>query len=229
MKTLPSLLVTTLFLLVSATTASAAVVSIGTTAPTEDGADLSTFGTGTPFLDWGSSVIWGDRPARGQTFSLASGTNYELNSITIQSGGNQNSDFSDFNIRVGSVSGTDFTAIRDEDSGAVTDNVATDDYVTFTFDSAVTLTGGVLYGWDIGLENSGGFNPYNTDGGSVGGNRYDSGTTASNGVGDSTISTYTSGNNRLFHADITAVPEPSSFALIAGFFGLTWVMLRRRY
>jgi hypothetical protein len=28
--------------------------------------------------------------------------------------------------------------------------------------------------------------------------------------------------------DFTIVPEPSSFALLAGCFGLTWVMLRRR-
>ncbi|HKK18076.1 MAG TPA: hypothetical protein VJ952_05285, partial [Opitutales bacterium] len=28
--------------------------------------------------------------------------------------------------------------------------------------------------------------------------------------------------------ELTVVPEPGSFALIAGFLGLTWVMLRRR-
>jgi len=30
------------------------------------------------------------------------------------------------------------------------------------------------------------------------------------------------------YADVSPVPEPSSFALLAGCFGLTWVMLRRR-
>ncbi|HKK18426.1 MAG TPA: hypothetical protein VJ952_07065 [Opitutales bacterium] len=30
------------------------------------------------------------------------------------------------------------------------------------------------------------------------------------------------------YADVSPVPEPSSFGLIAGFLGLTWVMLRRR-
>lgn len=30
------------------------------------------------------------------------------------------------------------------------------------------------------------------------------------------------------NVSLTVVPEPSSFALLAGFFGLTWVMLRRR-
>jgi len=42
------------------------------------------------------------------------------------------------------------------------------------------------------------------------------------------------GTNNIFIDDIqitgtaTVVPEPSSFALLAGCFGLTWVMLRRR-
>ena len=29
-------------------------------------------------------------------------------------------------------------------------------------------------------------------------------------------------------ADVVPVPEPSAFALLSGFLGLTWVMLRRR-
>jgi hypothetical protein len=33
---------------------------------------------------------------------------------------------------------------------------------------------------------------------------------------------------RLSSLTVDAVPEPSSFALLAGCFGLTWVMLRRR-
>jgi len=36
------------------------------------------------------------------------------------------------------------------------------------------------------------------------------------------------GGNRVPQLSFTQVPEPSAFALIAGCFGLTWVMLRRR-
>lgn len=37
-------------------------------------------------------------------------------------------------------------------------------------------------------------------------------------------------NNPIFfdNAELSVVPEPNSFALLAGCFGLTWVMLRRR-
>jgi hypothetical protein len=54
-------------------------------------------------------------------------------------------------------------------------------------------------------------------------------TWTSDGSGVLTIGV--SGTNegpRISGMEITVVPEPSSFALLAGCFGLTWVMLRRR-
>lgn len=52
-------------------------------------------------------------------------------------------------------------------------------------------------------------------------------TTNASGVGVVTMSG--SGNNYPINGiQLTVVPEPSSFALLAGFFGLSWVMLRRR-
>ena len=44
-------------------------------------------------------------------------------------------------------------------------------------------------------------------------------------AGDS--GSFTGGGNTVNYS-VSAVPEPSSFALLAGCFGLTWVMLRRR-
>lgn len=53
-------------------------------------------------------------------------------------------------------------------------------------------------------------------------------TVASAGAGTYSFTPSSNNGSHTIAAEFTAVPEPSAFALMAGFFGLTWVMLRRR-
>jgi len=178
--------------------ASFATFSVSTTAPTVNGADIAML-TSTD-ADWGSSVIWGDRPARGMTFTTGGDAGYTLNSITLQAALDQG-DNGDYTIRVGTISGTTFSAVFSETTGTVTVDVAVDDYVTFTFSTPVALAANTVYGIDVGRPGSGWHSYRNTDDSSyTGGSAYDSGSGA---VGDGTISTYS--HDRVFHLDIATV------------------------
>jgi hypothetical protein len=181
--------------------AHALTVSIGTTAPTVNGADIAQL-TETD-ADWGSSVLWGDRPARGQTFMTGS-AKYLLYSVTIKSIGSQSANGT-YTLRIGTIIGTTFTQIVSETSATITDDVAVDDYITFVLDVPLELNSGELYGFDIGRSGSGWNNYRNTDDSSYGsGTSYSSG---SNGAGDSNISTH--GFDRVFHIDMAAKPNGS--------------------
>ena len=48
--------------------AHATMITIGPTAPVIDGADIANLDLTTVIDDFQTSIIWGDRPARGQTF-----------------------------------------------------------------------------------------------------------------------------------------------------------------
>lgn len=100
----------------------AATFSTSTTTPTVDGADIANLSS--TDWDWGSSTLWSDRPARGQTFTTASDAGgYTLNAITLQAGGDQ-SDNGDYIIRVSSVSGSTLTPLATETTGVVTLDVS---------------------------------------------------------------------------------------------------------
>ncbi|MFT7515839.1 MAG: hypothetical protein ACI9QL_005074 [Candidatus Omnitrophota bacterium] len=198
----------------------ATLISVSTTAPLADDADIANLDLTTIIDDFQSSIIWGDRPARGQSFmtGISSG-GFELDAITIQSANSQNANGTYF-IRVGAVSGTSFTEMRAE-SVVTTEDVVANDYVTFTLDTPISLQASTLFGFDIGRSGSGWRLLNNAQTEYLDGSAYTSG---GGGMGGLTIS----GNNqdRIFHLNMTAIPEPSSSALvILGGLGL---ILRRR-
>lgn len=202
--------------LMTAASSQAASFSISPLAPVDDGVDDISQLVQTD-ADWGSSVIWGDRPARGQTFTTGVDDGY-LVSYTVKSaraeGGNGT-----YTLRVSTVSGTTLSVVATE-SVTTSDNVAVDDYITFTFDTPIVLSGSTQYGIDVGRAGSGWHSYRNTDDSSYGGGTaYSSG---SGGAGNTSLSAH--GHDRYFHLDIVTIPEPSSLALL----GLGGLMIARR-
>lgn len=201
----------------------ALVVSVSSTAPTVDGADIANLAQVNLYDDFQSSVIWGDRPARGQTFSTGDAISYTLSAVTFQAANSQSANGT-YTIRVGTISGTDFTAVFDQTTATVTENVAANDYVTFTLDTPISLNPNTVYGVDIARGGSG-WRLLNNTSQFADGVRYNSG---GGGAGDSTVSLYSDNYDRIFHLDMTsvAVPEPASLA--GGLLGLTLIAGRRR-
>jgi len=183
----------------------AATFSASTTAPATDGADIANLDQTNAFADFQSSVLWGDRPARGQTFTTGADENgYTLSSVTVQSTGAQAANGS-YTVRVGQISGSSILVIADETTGTVTDDVAADDYITFTLDTPIRLLPNTVYGFDIGRQGSGWQLKNNITEDYTDGTAYTSG---ANGFGGSTISTHS--QNRIFHLDMEVSPEDTT-------------------
>ena len=125
---------------------------------------------------------------------------------------------------------------------------STSDAITFTFSGLQTNTEyeGLFWVFDSESGNSGKNIDFTTSGGSGGGttsvttdntdasnNPYSLVNFFSTATGTGTVvMDHTGGAGGAVSFvngfELTVVPEPSSFALLAGMFGLTWVMLRRR-
>lgn len=208
-----------LFLIAGASCSSAAVTfSISTTAPTVNGADIAQLTSDSSAF--GNGVIWGDRAARGQSFTTGSNVlGYQILSFTVQAAGAQNAN-GGYNLRVGTISGTSFSAIYSDSTGTVTTDVAANNYITFTFASPVTLAANTTYGVDVGRTASGYTLYSNTNSASYsGGANYTSG---ASGVGNTSISN--TSTDLVFHLDMVAIPEPSTVGLL----GLSGLLLLRR-
>jgi len=192
-------------------TANAAIIfSTSTSAPTVDGADIANLDQTTAFADFQTSVIWGDRPARGQTFTTGShGPGYEVSAVTVQSTGGQNAN-GGYEVRIGTISGTSFTLVGSDTTGTVTTDVAADDYVTFTFATPIFLNPDTLYGFDVARPGNGWQLKNNDAAEYAGGTAYSSG---NGGAGGATISTHS--QDRIFHLDMATIPEPASLALLS--------------
>ncbi|MDB0057002.1 PEP-CTERM sorting domain-containing protein [Akkermansiaceae bacterium] len=215
-----------------ATMAQAATMSVSSSAPSVDGADiamLNTTGEGgqvpTGASGAAASTLWANRPVQGQTFTtLGNPAGYELTSVTLRNFSNVWGPRTDtWTVRIGTVSGTTFTPIATETSdNSIT--IAAGDYLTSTFDSPVSLDPNTLYGFDWGTDGYGFIIAHNVDSNYTGGTRFHHGSNST--PDDANLDFTPTGYDRIFHVDMTAVPEPSSFVLAP--LGLVGFLGRRR-
>jgi len=115
----------------------AGTISVSSTAPVIDGADIANLanpGPGTGAFDPGGNEghIWSNRPIQGQTFTtLGNPFGYQLSSVTLQDEQNNiNNNSSPFTVRIGSISGNAFSQVASE-SSTNTISYATNDFITF--------------------------------------------------------------------------------------------------
>lgn len=232
-----------------ALSASARAVTIvaNVAAPTVDAVDVSTVGSSgasssgwaldgfdsadyaSPYTDQDATDLWGNRGAQGQTFTTGSNAaGYELSSVTIQSA-DARTNVGVFTVRVGTISGTTFSLIRSETATEGLGAVSQFGYVTAAFDSAITLAANTTYAFDFDLSGSDvGFRTMtNIASTYAGGEAYSSGYQGGGGsYADNDIRT--PNIDRIFHVNLSAIPEPSAYSLIAGLLGVFVVGMQRR-
>lgn len=194
----------------------AATITESSTAPTPDADDISNFtgvdvasGNVTGPTDQADAIYtFSDRPAQGQTFTTgANAGGYSLNSFTVRAAEFYDSPAT-FGFRI--VNPSDLSAPLLEEFPANPGAIDWGDYLTFNLTSPLLLLPNTVYGFDVGTPTGGMMfsgtenNPY------PGGVAYSSG---DNGVGSTDFTTRT--GDRVFHVSLTAVPEPTSMALLA--------------
>jgi hypothetical protein len=202
-------------------TGNAATIAISTSAPSVDGLDeanlVASTGTWKWFNDNGRNL--------GQTFTPGSDATFTSFTTWLSSGNSAAPDT--YRFKVGTISRPlgvfTFTEIVDEATTQTADWTA-GDYLTWTLDTPMALTGGVEYGVVIEAVSNGAWQagiPYTHHGGA--------GYASGNGIYGGAIGSPTAqGNDLVFHANlVAAVPEPSSTALL-GLGGLALILRKRR-
>lgn len=188
-------------------TANAGLITVSDLTPTVNGADIAMLNGVNQFDPGGDQGhIWGNRPAQGQSFTTGSNVaGYWLNSVTLQNEENRfSANPATFTLRIGSIAGTVFSEISSETSAQNDLAYVPNDYMTFVFDNAIFLDANSLYGfeWD---SNGRGFTTWaNNNSNYLGGEAFSSN-------GNSLVFRNV---DRVFHADLTAVPEPAPLALL---------------
>lgn len=202
-----------------------AAISISSTAPTIDGADQGN-------LTWSTTAsdsYWTDRPNPGQSFTTdANSSGYTLNSFSFQLNSTRTASSTlNYNIRVVSISGTDSTTITNLTGETWNGVHNSGDWITYTFDTPISLAANTQYGVDIQHVSGGAWQDGIT---SLrrNGNTFAGGARYTRGDGDPVAISNTS-NDMIFHVDMTAVlvPEPSA-ALLSGL-GVMLLLRRRKY
>ena len=130
-----------------ATSASAALLTVGSTAPAEDGLDIANLAPRT-----GSEKLWTDTRAIGQTFKTGS-EDAVLDAITLQSAAGSLAT-KNYTLTIGTVSGTSYSAFATESAIVQSVDSVPDDYWTFTLDTPVTLSANTDYGFDLAMNSS---------------------------------------------------------------------------
>lgn len=200
----------------------AATVSISTTAPTVDGADIAN-DNGAADAGGDQGHIWFNRPLQGQTFVTGSSAGgYQLNAVTMKNLNNSVSNSPNFSVIVGTVAGTVLTQVGSTESAAAP-AYAPNNYITFIFDTPLSLDANTTYGFLWDTDGSGFVSVNNLDGAT-----YAGGTAISSGGGGvpDLNNLVDRGVDRVFHADIDVVPEPSTALLALA--GVGFVLRRRR-
>ena len=199
----------------------AATVTVSTTAPTVNGADIANLtGTSDANANGDHGHLWNNRPHQGQSFTTGSNVGgYQINSVTLRSLSTNSG--SQFNVVVGTLSGSTLTQIGTTEF-ATPPSYSNGQYITFTFDTPLTLAANTTHAFLWGSAGAGFITSNNTDG-----TVYTGGTAISSG--DNNVpdlnNVITRSVDRTFHVDLVAVPEPSSalLAILGGCF-----LLRRR-
>lgn len=231
-----------------ASSVNAATMSWSVTQPTVDGGDVANFiGTTTDAGNvahptWGAgddegTYLAGGRPNQGQTFTTGSNAGgYNLTSITLQHvqyatdttwydlGAGWNG-WGTFWPKVGTLDGANnFTPLVADSAvwsspfaNGTVNNAGTAQYVTFTFDAPIFLAANSQYAFSVG--SNGPFMELN----GTGSDNYAGGYAFGNY--DAQAAYITTGD-RVFHANLFVVPEPSA-ALLGGL-GMLALLRRRR-
>ena len=218
--------------------AQAGTLVFSSAVPTFDGDDITQLGIGTLATASGGSnndnanYVAFDRPTQGQSFTIATAGSIQSLTLRLSPAGFDIRDFAPITVRLNTIAGTTLATLATETAtigtfGAQPRNPG--DYITFSFASPVAVSPGT-YGFDFGETVQSYFQidgALNTS--YAGGSAYSSGPIISgdkgNGIGDATATLRDT--DRTFGVAFTAIPEPSSFALVlVGSLGL--VGMRRR-
>jgi hypothetical protein len=208
-------------------TSQAAIISVSTTAPLVDGADIAN-DNGAADAGGDQGHIWNNRPHQGQSFVTGSNAGgYTLNAVTMKNLNNTVTNAPTFNVVVGSLTTTGspetLTQIGSTETG-VAPNYVSGNYITFTFATPLTLNANTTYGFLWGSNSSGFVTVNNADD-----STYTGGTAISSG--DNNVPDLNNvllrNVDRVFHVDMVEVPEPATiFVMMAA--GLPALLKRRR-
>lgn len=218
-----------------ATAANAVTMSVSTTAPTVDGADIAQL-VGLTDPGGNSGHVWSNRPVHGQTFNTGlNAAGYTLNSVTMLARVDQGSTTSpSWNIRVGTIDLTpNFNLLTSENGAGVTipqafpggNSPPVPQWVTWTFDTPIMLNANTHYAFDVDSSGSGFISLNNP------GNVFGSGTAFSSGGGGVPSNPILLHNyDRVFHLDLVAkesvIPEPAT--AVCALIGIAGLLSRRR-
>ena len=207
----------------SATTAQVGTFSSTTTVPVVDGADIANLGTQTSNDKWFFQTGNESDPwdwAKGQTFTTGTSA-VLLKALTYKiDPTNKKAASTTYTVRVGTLSGTNFTAIARAVCTQTVD-AALGAYMTWTFGTPVALTPNTTYAIDVAMVSAVAYTtgiPYLACTGNAyaGGQYYNSGPTGGSGSGP-TISA-SSSVDRVFHLDLDAAdgtpPTLASSAIV---------------
>lgn len=199
---LKKLLTPTLVLALAASPAFAGSIGVSGTAPTVNDADIAMLITTgqfdvAPAGDGGH--IWSNRPNQGQTFTTGSNAlGYELSAVTLRNLSNDiDNNSATWTVRVGTVSGTNFTQVKSETSNN-TISYDPGDYLTLSYNSTINLNPNTVYAFDWATDGSGFVAANNSDSNYAGGQAYSSG---DEGTPDDANLAFRA-SDRVFHVDL---------------------------
>jgi hypothetical protein len=220
----------------------AAVITVSTSAPVVDGADIALLPSGTTTTNPNDSTtaVWFDQPHQGQTFTTgADPAGYELSAVSLLHNygpaGFTWTATGPWDVIIGTIDGSNnLIPIASETIplGTTTGFTSSDgvgDWITFTLATPVVLSANTAYAFAVGINGGGNgavFVRSNNDNDYTGGAAF-SDSVGGNGFNNPTVS---HGFDRIFHTDLAVVPEPSASLLTL--FGLTaglgWIRRRPR-